>query len=112
MIPKLADELALITRMRVQKIDCRAFDGLTTPEQRREIVRDAIRGSNSDRFSEEFAKGAAVMTSSSSTSRTPSSAHGTATREASQGRSSSSVKSSVTAEVHGASLGPEVAGVQ
>jgi hypothetical protein len=45
--------------------------------------------------------------SSSSSSNTLSNAHGTATREASQGRSSSSAKSSVTAEVHAASLAPK-----
>jgi hypothetical protein len=40
------------------------------------------------------------------------SAHGTATREASQGRSSSSEKSSVTAEVHAASFAPDAVEVQ
>lgn len=49
------------------------------------------------------------MLSSSSSSNTLSSAHGTATREASQGRSSSSRSKAVTAEVHGASFAPNMA---
>lgn len=53
------------------------------------------------------------MTSSSSTSSaSPISAHGTATREASQGRSSSSANSVSTAKVHGASVGPEQLEIQ
>jgi hypothetical protein len=50
--------------------------------------------------------------SSSSSSNTLSNAHGTATREASQGRSSSSRSKAVTAEVHAASLAPKPLEIQ
>jgi hypothetical protein len=57
LIPKLTDELSLITSIRARQIECRAFDGLTTPEQRREIVRKSILASGSqDRFREPFEK--------------------------------------------------------
>lgn len=52
------------------------------------------------------------MLSSSSASKTLSNAHGTAVREASQGRSSSSRSKAVTAEVHGASIGPKPLEIQ
>jgi hypothetical protein len=56
-IPKLTDEMALITRIRARQIECSAFDGLTTPEQRREIVRKSILASGeTERFGSEFAK--------------------------------------------------------
>jgi hypothetical protein len=45
--------------------------------------------------------------SSSPLSSSHQSAHGTATREASQGRSSSNAKSSVTAEFHAARIAPK-----
>jgi hypothetical protein len=40
--PKLTDEMTLITKVRSLRIDCNAFDGMTTPEQRCDIVRKAI----------------------------------------------------------------------
>lgn len=42
MIPKLTDEITLISKVRSLGIQCNAFDGLTTPEQRRAAVRVAI----------------------------------------------------------------------
>lgn len=42
MTPKFTDELALITKIRALQIECNAFGGLLTPEQRRDIVRKAI----------------------------------------------------------------------
>lgn len=42
MIPKLADEMSLVTKIRALGIECNAFDGLSTPEQRLEIVRAAL----------------------------------------------------------------------
>ncbi len=42
MIPKLTEEMALITKIRSLRIDCNAFEGLTTPEQRCGVVRKAI----------------------------------------------------------------------
>lgn len=41
MTPKLADEMSLITFLRSLQIEV-AFDGLRTPDQRREIVRAAL----------------------------------------------------------------------
>jgi hypothetical protein len=56
-IPKLTDEMSLITSIRARGIECRAFDGLTTHEQRREIVRASILASGElERFREPFAK--------------------------------------------------------
>lgn len=42
MIPKLTDEITLVSKVRSLGIECSAFDGLTTPEQRRAAVRIAI----------------------------------------------------------------------
>lgn len=38
----LADEMSLVTKLRSLQITCNAFDGLTTFEQRRELVRGAV----------------------------------------------------------------------
>lgn len=38
----LTDEMFLITKIRSLQIPCNAFDGLTTFEQRRELVRGAV----------------------------------------------------------------------
>lgn len=55
MIPKLSDEMSIITRIRSRGIECRAFDGLTIWEQRREIVRKALLANSAqDRFGAEF----------------------------------------------------------
>lgn len=42
MTPKLTEELILVSKLRSLQIDCAAFDGLTTPEQRRDRVRAAM----------------------------------------------------------------------
>jgi hypothetical protein len=36
------DEMSLITKIRSLQVVCNAFDGLTTFEQRRELVRGAV----------------------------------------------------------------------
>lgn len=57
MIPKLTDEMSLITNIRSCGIECRAFDGLTTPDQRREIVRKALLANSAqERFGGDFAR--------------------------------------------------------
>lgn len=38
----VTDEMTLITKIRSLQIPCNAFDGLTTFEQRRELVRGAV----------------------------------------------------------------------
>lgn len=38
----LYDEMGLITKIRSLQVPCNAFDGLTTFEQRRELVRGAV----------------------------------------------------------------------
>lgn len=40
---KLTDEMTLITKLRSLQVKCNAFDGLTTIDQRREIVRAALK---------------------------------------------------------------------
>lgn len=42
MTPNYTDELALITKLRSLGVMLNAFDGLNTPDQRREIVRAAL----------------------------------------------------------------------
>jgi hypothetical protein len=43
MIPKLAEEMVLHAKLKGQGKATGAFDGLTTPEQRKEAFRHAIR---------------------------------------------------------------------
>jgi hypothetical protein len=38
----LTDEMLLVSKIRSLQITCNAFDGLTTFEQRRELVRGAV----------------------------------------------------------------------
>jgi len=40
--PKFTDEMALVSKIRSLGIECAAFDGLTTPDQRRQCIRAAI----------------------------------------------------------------------
>lgn len=43
MIPMLTDEIKLVTKLKSLGIKCLPFDGLTTFEHRREVVRGAAR---------------------------------------------------------------------
>lgn len=42
MIPKLPDEMAFGVKLKSLGIQCAAFDGLTTHEQRRDYFREAL----------------------------------------------------------------------
>lgn len=42
MIPKLSDEMMLVVKMKALGVNCEAFEGLNTVEQRMGIIRDAI----------------------------------------------------------------------
>lgn len=42
MIPKLTDEMCLVVKLKSLGIVCSAFDGLTTHDQRREFIREAL----------------------------------------------------------------------
>jgi hypothetical protein len=41
-VPKLADEIALVSKLRSLGAECNAFDGLTTIEQRKEAILKAM----------------------------------------------------------------------
>lgn len=42
MIPKLAEEISLAVKLKSLGVQCDAFDGLTSPDQRREFFRAAL----------------------------------------------------------------------